>query len=164
MGDVRKAPAGSAKVAAIKDSKAKQVAIRGTAALYFSVDDPDGTEYLIHEDDHSRIVERILPGAFAHAVDGGADVRAVVNGLEDTVLGGIRDGKLRVWEDDDGLHYEITTAAKKAVDQAQNANATALVSYAATETRVEVVNTAAKRYIYRYVLAARLEYVGSSVA
>lgn len=51
--------------------------------------------------------EIIAPGAFKRTLDGGADVRGLLNHDPNFVLGRSRSGTLRLWEDTKGLGYEI---------------------------------------------------------
>lgn len=73
--------------------------IVGVAARYY--DGSAGTEYRLYE----NIYERIAPGAFDSAVDG--DVVALFNHDPNLVLGRTPN-TLKLWTEQDGLHYEIT--------------------------------------------------------
>lgn len=63
--------------------------------------------------------EQIQPGAFSHALQNNADVRALWDHNSGQVLGRTRAGTLRLSEDDEGLRAEIdvpdTTAGRDAV-------------------------------------------------
>jgi uncharacterized protein len=52
--------------------------------------------------------EQIAPGAFAPALDGTDDVRALFNHDSNVVLGRTKSGTLRLTEDAKGLRYDIT--------------------------------------------------------
>jgi uncharacterized protein len=51
--------------------------------------------------------ERIAPGAFASALDGTDDVRALFNHDPNILLGRTKSGTLKLSEDDRGLRYDI---------------------------------------------------------
>jgi hypothetical protein len=79
--------------------------ITGVAAVFYRADDP-GTEYQLW----GNVYERIAPEAFERAVSED-DVRALFNHRMDWLLGRRRAGdernSLRIWVEDDGLHYDI---------------------------------------------------------
>ena len=79
--------------------------IRGTAAVFFREDDPDGTQYLLWQD----VYERIMPGAFDAALERPDDVRCLQNHDPRMLLGRSTAGTLRLSVDDDGLLYEVDT-------------------------------------------------------
>jgi len=51
------------------------------------------------------IFERIAPGAFKNAISV-SDIRALLNHDPNHILGRVKSGTLRVWEDDKGLAFE----------------------------------------------------------
>jgi len=74
--------------------------IHGYGAVYY--DGTPNTEYQLWP----GMVERIMPGAFAQAVNRD-DVRALFNHDTNMVLGRKSAGTLRVFDDNRGLRYEI---------------------------------------------------------
>lgn len=74
----------------------------GYAAVYFRQGDP-GTQYQLSE----KIVERIMPGAFAGVMANNDDVRALFNHEPDHILGRLSAGTLKLSADEVGLRYEI---------------------------------------------------------
>lgn len=103
------------------DVEGKQM-IRGYAAVYNRssqvMKTPSGREF----------VERIQPGAFRKALDGGADVRALFNHDPNALLGRRGAGTLQLGEDDHGLWYQIdppdTTAGRDTVTSLQRGDLT----------------------------------------
>ena len=56
----------------------------------------------------STFVELIAPGAFARTLTESPDVRALYNHDTNCVLGRVKSGTLRLWEDEIGLAFEVT--------------------------------------------------------
>jgi uncharacterized protein len=75
--------------------------IGGIAAPYY--DGRDGTEYQLWRDTY----ERYAPGAFADAIAGQNDVRALKNHDDSILLGRTTSGTLRLWDSPEGLRYEV---------------------------------------------------------
>ena len=75
--------------------------IRGLAAVYY--DGTEATQFELWE----GAVERIMPGAFADALRGQGDVRALFNHDPNLVLGSTAAGTLKLSDDPRGLRYEI---------------------------------------------------------
>lgn len=75
--------------------------IHGYGAVYY--DGTPNTEYQLWP----GMVERIMPGAFARAVNQKDDARALFNHDTNMVLGRVSAGTLRLAEDNRGLRYEI---------------------------------------------------------
>lgn len=78
--------------------------ISGYGAVYY--DGTPNTEYQLYP----GVVERIMPGAFARAVNQRDDARALFNHDTNMVLGRVSAGTLRLFEDNRGLRYEIDPA------------------------------------------------------
>lgn len=76
--------------------------LSGYAAVFYRAGDP-GTEYELAE----NYVERIAPGAFVDAIEGGDDVRGLFNHDANHVLGRVSSGTMTITEDDMGLRYDI---------------------------------------------------------
>lgn len=95
-------PAACAKLETRADG---QPMIVGYAAVYYDPADA-GTEFCLYDDGSTRVVERIMPGAFTKAVSED-DVRALFNHDADNLLGRTRSGTLRLSLDQRGVRYEI---------------------------------------------------------
>ena len=82
-------------------SEQKPTKLSGLAAPYY--DGTSRTEYVLAP----GVVERYMPGAFADAVAGLNDVRALFNHDDAHILGRTKSGTLRLQDTSEGLFYEI---------------------------------------------------------
>ena len=66
------------------------------------------SEPLVDPYSGSTFVEIIAPGAFARTLRESPDVRAIFNHDTSCVLGRVKSGTLRLWEDEVGLAFEVS--------------------------------------------------------
>lgn len=80
--------------------------IAGVGAVVY--DGTANTEYELWDYSFERAVERIMPGAFAKAIQRPDDVRGLFNHDSNQVLGRTKSGTMTLSADNTGLKYEIT--------------------------------------------------------
>ena len=70
-------------------------------------------------DTRGKFIEKIMPNAFAKALEKNSDVLALLNHDYDRVIARTGDGTAKLYEDNIGLHAKIEVSDKELIKKAQ---------------------------------------------